>query len=83
MDSANKRRRYYVTPPVIGWAHTQNDAWWNVLSNKVNGPRWEDYLDITSLLSWYEETSTWKELIYIMGPTFKQLGLFSKCDFIS
>ena len=25
MDSANERRRYYVTPPLIGRAHTQND----------------------------------------------------------
>ena len=27
MVSANERRRYYVTPPLIGWAHTQNDPW--------------------------------------------------------
>ena len=25
MGSANERRQYYVTPSVIGWAHTQND----------------------------------------------------------
>ena len=25
MGSANERRRYYVTPPLIGRAHTQND----------------------------------------------------------
>ena len=25
MRPANERRRYIVTPPVIGWAHTQND----------------------------------------------------------
>ena len=25
MDSANKRRRYVVTPPLTGWTHTQND----------------------------------------------------------
>ena len=24
MGSANERRRYIVTPPLIGWAHTQN-----------------------------------------------------------
>ena len=27
MRPANERRRYTVTPPVIGWAHTQNDPW--------------------------------------------------------
>ena len=25
MDSANERRHCIVTPPLIGWAHTQND----------------------------------------------------------
>ena len=25
MGSSNERRRYYVTPSLIGWAHTQND----------------------------------------------------------
>ena len=25
MGSANKRKSYIVTPPLIGWAHTQND----------------------------------------------------------
>ena len=24
VGSASERRRYYVTPPLIGWAHTQN-----------------------------------------------------------
>ena len=24
MGSANERRRYIITPPLIGWAHTQN-----------------------------------------------------------
>ena len=27
MGSANGRRRYIVTPPLIGWIHTQNDPW--------------------------------------------------------
>ena len=27
MGSANERRRYIVTPPLIDWAHTQNDPW--------------------------------------------------------
>ena len=27
MGSANERKRFIVTPPLIGWAHTQNDAW--------------------------------------------------------
>ena len=26
MGSANERRRYLVTPSLIGWAHTQNDT---------------------------------------------------------
>ena len=25
LGSANERRRYYVTPPLIGRVHTQND----------------------------------------------------------
>ena len=29
MGPANERRRYIVTPPLIGWAHTQNDAWFS------------------------------------------------------
>ena len=27
MGSANERRRYIVTPPLIGWARTQNEPW--------------------------------------------------------
>ena len=27
MGSANERRHYYVMPPLIGWAYTQNDPW--------------------------------------------------------
>ena len=27
MGSANERRCYIVMPPLIGWAHTQNDPW--------------------------------------------------------
>ena len=26
MSSANEKRRYIATPPLIGWAHTQQDA---------------------------------------------------------
>ena len=29
MGSANERRYYIVTPPLIGWAHTQNDPSWH------------------------------------------------------
>ena len=28
MRPANERRRYTVTPSLIGWAHTQNGPWW-------------------------------------------------------
>ena len=31
MGLANERRRYYVTPSLIGWAHTQNDDWIYIL----------------------------------------------------
>ena len=34
MDSANERRRYIVTPPLIGWAHTQKDPW--ILHTKLD-----------------------------------------------
>ena len=27
MGLANERRRYYVTPSLIGWAHAQHDPW--------------------------------------------------------
>ena len=27
MHSANERRRYIVTSPLIGWVHTQKDPW--------------------------------------------------------
>ena len=30
MGSANERRCYIVTPSLIGWAHTQNDLWFQV-----------------------------------------------------
>ena len=57
MGSANERRRYYVTPSIIGWAHTQNDPWitcglWTeisaeadfVKSQDMQDPRWVIYL---------------------------------------
>ena len=33
MGSANERRRYYVTPFLIGQAHTQNDRCISYISN--------------------------------------------------
>ena len=30
MGSANERRRYYVTPSLIGRAHAQNDPWYAI-----------------------------------------------------
>ena len=33
MGSATERRRYSVTPPLIGWAHTQNDTYSSNLSS--------------------------------------------------
>ena len=38
MGSANERRRYIVTPPIIGWAHTQNDPG-NELLVQVNASK--------------------------------------------
>ena len=38
MGSANERRRYYVTPSLIGRAHTQNDSWSLVFSRKPASP---------------------------------------------
>ena len=39
MGSANERRRYTVTPPLIGWAPNQNDPWYlkwgRLLSHKT------------------------------------------------
>ena len=35
MASANERRRYIVTSPLIGWAHTQNDPWYTILNNDL------------------------------------------------
>ena len=32
MVLANERRRYKVTPPLIGWAHTPNDHIWSIKS---------------------------------------------------
>ena len=31
MGSVNERRRYYVTPPLIAWTHTQNDPCYCIL----------------------------------------------------
>ena len=48
MRPANERRRYTVTPSLIGWVHTQNDPWqvfvgvesvqvfWNVSANQYH-----------------------------------------------
>ena len=39
MGSANERRHYYVTPSLIGWAHTQNDpCWCSKLSDAIIWP---------------------------------------------
>ena len=37
MGSANERKHYYVTPSLIGWAHTQNDPWfpWTLVLDVV------------------------------------------------
>ena len=29
MGSANERKRYFVMPPLTGWAHAQNDPWFS------------------------------------------------------
>ena len=49
MGAAHERRRYYVTPPLIGLAHTQNDpclqqtrAWciaWHMMYRQVSNIR--------------------------------------------
>ena len=58
MGSANERRRYYVTPPVIGRAHTQNDPW--IYVNESHGAikNW-----------WYKHNKTKhnKACAYFMG----------------
>ena len=33
--SANERRCNTVTPPLIGWAHTQNDPWFNASRQQI------------------------------------------------
>ena len=38
MGSANERRRYIVTPSLIGRGHTQNDSWSLVFSRKPASP---------------------------------------------
>ena len=42
MRPANERWRYNVTPSLIGWAHTQNDPWFNVedVALTVGVPAW-------------------------------------------
>ena len=32
LGSANERRRYYVTPPLIGGAHAKNGPWKSISS---------------------------------------------------
>ena len=44
MGSANERRRYIITPPLIGWAHTQNDPWYNPISFEITETHFTDYL---------------------------------------
>ena len=47
--SANAIRRYIVTPPLIGWAHTQNDTCENILMFKgaVKSWRYDNRSDVT------------------------------------
>ena len=39
MGLANERRHYIVMPPLIGWAHTQNDPFycWNIYTSYYAG----------------------------------------------
>ena len=51
MGSANERRRYYVTPPLIGRAHTQIDPWLlNTLRPEQNGWNFSDNIFINKNL---------------------------------
>ena len=56
MGSANQRRHYYVMPPLIGWAHTQNDPW----SHSGYGiSQWEEALLCNASSHWLSPYPEW------------------------
>ena len=46
MGSANERRRYIVTPPLIGRAHTQNDPYLSIVFALKTLDQW--YMGVTA-----------------------------------
>ena len=44
MRAANERQCYKVTSSLIGWAYTQNDSWWVVLSSIITNNSLHSYI---------------------------------------
>ena len=78
MGSANERRRYIVMPPLIGWAHTQNDRW--VLVEDLR-----KQLDTDVFMLWEKDSMNVRQHSYI--GLINEYGLtisihdFAKCAF--
>ena len=55
MGSANERRRYIVMPPLIVWAHTQNDpcTFWSVCIGHTLWINTKGEFILSVLLCWY------------------------------
>ena len=48
MCPTNERWRYNVTSSLIGWAHTQNDPWVNILGTLLLKPRSHMYCNLSA-----------------------------------
>ena len=77
MGSANERMRYYVTPSLIGGAHTQNDPWLLDTRGVYQGNSLNQHWVCDMLLQSYK--SMWCTLITYPCPNFNNsLAMYNK-----
>ena len=68
MGSANERRPYIATLPLIGWAHTQNDNTWIILSMGSANER-RRYIITLPHIGWAHSQNDRTGIILCMGST--------------
>ena len=64
MSSANERRRYNVTPPLIGRAHTQNDPCHVITESAVTINRHPDW---SNVLCWSHDQVLPRSVVWMFG----------------
>ena len=50
MHSANDKRRYFITAPLVGWAHAENDPCGEVLKTTISGAANDDEVSTITTL---------------------------------